>query len=186
MHDYLAEMSDYIPVTDAEVDETLEVLEYVARESIEAERAREVVERMRQELGDLRAARVKSPSVVRPARRRVARQLDNDIKQVRQDPLSIVIAALPTIHREGRFGNRKIFIAALWDRVGKKIHMSLLEFWLIDQHRQRRLVLARADLIAAMPYDLVMRSEANTEGVYSGATFHFVVDPSGDALRGKG
>jgi len=64
--------------------------------------------------------------------------------------------------------------------VGGKIHMSLLEFkrWLIDQHRQGRLVLARADLIAAMPYDLVRRSEAETEVAYSGATFHFVVDPS--------
>lgn len=120
------------------------------------------------------------PSVVRQARRRVARQLDSDIEQKRQDPLPIVIADLPTIHGEGRFGDRKIFIAALWDRVGKKIHMSLLEFkrWLINQHRQGRLVLARADFVAAMPYDLVMRSEANTEGAYSGATFHFVVDPS--------
>jgi hypothetical protein len=120
------------------------------------------------------------PSVVREARRRVARQLDTDVEQVLQDPLPVVIAALPTIHGIGRIGDRKIFIAALWDRVGGKIHMSLLEFkrWLINQHRQGRLVLARADLIAAMPYDLVRRSEAETEGAYSGATFHFVVDPS--------
>jgi hypothetical protein len=120
------------------------------------------------------------PSVVREARRRVARQLDTDVEQVLQDPLPVVIAALPTIHGIGRIGDRKIFIAALWDRVGGKIHMSLLEFkrWLINQHRQGRLVLERADLIAAMPYDLVRRSEAETEGAYSGATFHFVVDPS--------
>lgn len=120
------------------------------------------------------------PSVVREARRRVARQLDTGIEQVVQDPLPVVITALPTVHGDERVGDRKVFIAALWDRVGGKIHMSLLEFkrWLIDQHRQGRLVLARADFIAAMPYDLVMRSEAETEGAYSGATFHFVVDPS--------
>jgi hypothetical protein len=120
------------------------------------------------------------PSVVREARRRVARQLDTDIEQVLQDPLPIVVAALPVIHGDGRFGDRKVFIAALWDRLEGKIHMPLLEFkrWLIDQHRQRRLVLARADLIAAMPYDMVRRSETKTEGAYSGATFHFVVDPS--------
>jgi hypothetical protein len=49
-------MPDYTPVTDAEVEDTLEMLEYVARESIRAERARKVVERMRQELGDLRVS----------------------------------------------------------------------------------------------------------------------------------
>ena len=120
------------------------------------------------------------PSVVREARRRVAKQLDADIAQVLQDPLPIVMAALPTVHGDGRIGDRKVFIAALWENVGGKIHMSLLEFkhWLIEQHRRQRLVLARADLIAAMPYDLVRRSEAKTEGAYAGATFHFVVDPS--------
>ncbi len=120
------------------------------------------------------------PSVVREAQRRWARQLDTDIEQALQDPLPIVIAALPTIHGAGRFGDRKVFIAALWDRVDGKIRMPLLAFkrWLIDQHRQRRLVLARADLIAAMPHDMVSRSETKTEGVYAGAAFHFVVDPS--------
>jgi hypothetical protein len=115
------------------------------------------------------------PSVIREARHRVARQLDADIRQALQDPLSVVVAALPTVHGDGRFGDRKVFIAALHDRVGREIRMSLVEFkrWLIDQHRQRNLVLARADLVAAMPYDMVRRSEA----VADGATFHFVVDP---------
>jgi predicted P-loop ATPase len=49
------EIPDYTPVTDVEIEDTLEVLEYVARESIKAERAHKVVERMRQELGALRA-----------------------------------------------------------------------------------------------------------------------------------
>lgn len=120
------------------------------------------------------------PSVVREARRRVAQQLDADIEQALRDPMPVVIAALPRIHGEGRMGDRKIFIAALWESVGKKIHMSLPAFkrWLIEQHQQQHLVLTRADLIAAMPYDLVMRSETKTEGPYSGATFHFVIDPS--------
>jgi hypothetical protein len=120
------------------------------------------------------------PKVVQEAKRRVAQELDTEIERALQDPLPIVLAALQTVHDEGRFGDRKVFIAPLWDRVGGKIHMSLLEFkrWLIDQHRQRHLTLARADLIAAMPYDMVRRSEANTEGAHSGATYHFVIDPS--------
>lgn len=52
---YLAAMPAYTPVTDNEIEDTLEVLEFVARESIKADRARKVVERMRQELTELRA-----------------------------------------------------------------------------------------------------------------------------------
>lgn len=120
------------------------------------------------------------PSVVREARRRVAKKLDADIQRVVRDQLPIVIAALPRVRGEGRFGDRKVFIATLWDRVGDEIRMTLPGFkrWLVDRHRQQDLVLARADLIAAMPYDLVMRSETKTEGDGAGATFHFVVDPS--------
>jgi hypothetical protein len=120
------------------------------------------------------------PSVIQEAKRRVAQQHDAHIESELQDSLPLVIAALPTIHDEGRFGPRKIFIAALWESVGEKIHMQLPEFklWLIEQHRQQRLVLARADLIAAMPYELVMRSETETTDPYFGATFHFVIDPS--------
>lgn len=122
------------------------------------------------------------PCVVREAKRRVARQLKTGRPSIPApaDPLPIVLAALPVIHGEGRVGDRKVFIAALWDHVGGAIHMSLPEFkrWLIEQHRRQRLVLARADLIAAMPYELVSRSEAKTEGNYTGATFHFVRDPS--------
>jgi hypothetical protein len=116
------------------------------------------------------------PAVVLEAKRRVARQLSANIPPAPQDPLSLVLATLPAIYDEGRFGDRKVFISALWDRVGAAVGMSLPEFkrWLIKQHFQRRLVLARADLIAAMPYELVERSETKIDG----ATFHFVVDPS--------
>lgn len=85
------------------------------------------------------------------------------------EPLALLVTSLRSALKQGPR-----------DRVGEKIHMYLPEFkrWLIDQHRQGRLVLARADFIAAMPHDLVMHSEAKTEGAYSGSTFHFVVDPS--------
>jgi hypothetical protein len=114
------------------------------------------------------------PKVIREARRRVARELDAEIKQALQDPLPNVITALRTIH--GRVGDRKIFIAALWDKVGPQVGMTLPEFqqWLYTQHRQQRLDLTRADFVAAMPQDLVQRSELKIPG----ASFHFVVDPS--------
>jgi len=120
------------------------------------------------------------PSVVREAKRRVAEQIDVDVERLIGDPLPVVLAAIPSIRGEGRFGDRRVFIAALWDRVREEIRMSLPEFkrWLIDQHRARRLVLSRADLVAAMPHDMVVRSESETEGAYRGATFHFVIDPS--------
>lgn len=120
------------------------------------------------------------PKVVREAQRRVAQELDTEIERALRDPLPIVLDALRNVRDDGRFGDRKVFIASLWERLAGKIHLSLLEFkrWLIEQHRQGRLVLARADLIAAMPYDLVKRSETSTEGAHAGTTYHFVIDPA--------
>jgi hypothetical protein len=120
------------------------------------------------------------PKVVRDARQRVAKELDAEIDRALRDPLPIVLAALRDIQDAGRFGDRKVFIAALWAAVGRQIGMSLPEFkrWLLEQHRQQHLDLARADLVAAMPQDLVQRSEMQTEGPRSGATYHFVIDPS--------
>jgi hypothetical protein len=116
------------------------------------------------------------PKVVREARRRVAQELDAEIDRALRDPLPVVLNALRTIHGRGRVGDRKVFIAALWDAVGSQVGMSLPEFqrWLFDQHRQQRLVLARADFVMGMPTDLVQRSELKIPG----AAFHFVVDPS--------
>lgn len=92
------------------------------------------------------------------------------------DPLEVVTRAVARIGPPGRFGDRKVFISALHDRVGRATGMDLPSFkrWLIDQHRASRLVLTRADYVAAMDPDLVATSEAKT----SGATFHFVVDPT--------
>ncbi len=95
------------------------------------------------------------------------------------DPLTAVRAAVQAIQGPpGRFGDRKVFIAALWDAVGPELGMTLPAFqqYLIREHRARHLVLARADLVSAMPPDLVARSETATEGDYAGARYHFVVD----------
>lgn len=93
------------------------------------------------------------------------------------DPTAYVVDHIREIRGAGRFGDRKVFISALYDRVGSALGMSLAEFkaWLIRQHFSRRLVLARADLVAAMDPELVSRSEIDHQGQ---ATYHFVVDPN--------
>jgi hypothetical protein len=131
------------------------------------------------------------PSVIRAARRRSPRQLDADIAQALSrvppsrvppvppiDPLSTVLATLREIHGRGRFGDRKVFIAALWDQIGISLGMSLPDFkrWLLEQFFAGRLVLERADLVAAMPEDLVARSETSPAIRGVRPTYHFVVD----------
>ncbi len=90
-------------------------------------------------------------------------------------PLSLVHGAVTKVKGAGRFGDRKVFVSALWQRVGRKLGMSLAEFkvWLAAQHRAGSLQLARADLVAAMDPKLVASSEIQDRG----AEFHFVVDP---------
>ena len=77
--------------------------------------------------------------------------------------------------REGVFGDRKVFIASVWNelRRGRWPTMSLADFKtrLVAAHRAGDLALARADLVAAMDPDLVAASETTTEG----ASFHFIV-----------
>lgn len=94
------------------------------------------------------------------------------------DALPIVIEALRGIRGRGRFGDRKVFVSELHERVEPELGMTLSEFkhWLLRQHFARKLVLARADLVAAMDPDLVRESEIDHNN--RAATFHFVVDPS--------
>lgn len=75
--------------------------------------------------------------------------------------------------RRGSFGDRKVFVSALWDDVGARLGMSLDEFkrWLVQEHRAQRLTLARADLVAAMDTKTIARSDI----VADGARFNFVV-----------
>lgn len=112
---------------------------------------------------------------------KTAAQLDREIEDALARTREImllkdVIRGAKIIHGEGRFGDRKVFVAALHDWLDDD-RMTLAQFkrWLVDQHRARKLVLARADLVAAMPYEMVRRSEIDADGT---TTFHFVVDPS--------
>lgn len=78
-------------------------------------------------------------------------------------------------HGAGRFGERKVFIAALWQRLCQTpgcADMSADTFkrHLVDANREHLLSLHRADLVQVMDPDLVQASET----VYGNATFHFV------------
>ncbi len=77
---------------------------------------------------------------------------------------------------DGLFGERKLFIAAAWQELRRRPGRAALpldEFKArrVRAHRSGELVLARADLVAAMNPDLVGASET----VADGATFHFLV-----------
>lgn len=93
----------------------------------------------------------------------------------------------------GRFGDRKVFIAAAWDamcdasddhwipaRVSLARRATIADFraWLLaamrftDASGRPLVVLARADLVAAMDPYLVAASETLTDG----ASYHFIVD----------
>ncbi|MCX5741354.1 MAG: hypothetical protein NT062_02515 [Proteobacteria bacterium] len=78
--------------------------------------------------------------------------------------------------REGVFGDRKVFIAAVWRELVRATPWSSLpldEFKsrVLAAHRAGELVLARADLVAAMDPTLVATSETLADG----ASFHFIV-----------
>ncbi len=78
--------------------------------------------------------------------------------------------------RDGVFGDRKVFISSVWHALRAMPPWSQLDLddfkaRLVSAHRQRELVLARADLVAAMDPTLVAASETRTDG----ATFHFIV-----------
>ena len=88
----------------------------------------------------------------------------------------LVTTAVKNVPASGRYGKVKVFISAIYDRVGKKIGMTMPQFkqWLIQNNQMRNIDLARADLIGAMDPKLVSESEINDKG----ATFHFVIDRS--------
>lgn len=90
--------------------------------------------------------------------------------------LQVVRDAIPRIGSEGRFGE-KVYVSAIWrtiERDHKAGDLSLDHFknWLVGANRDGWLVLARADLIAAMDAKQIHESEINDRG----ATFHFVLD----------
>lgn len=78
-----------------------------------------------------------------------------------------------------RFGDRKIFISALWRAASKDSRLEGMSFEgfkkaLLAAHRERLISMARADLVAAMDEGAVAASEFEADG----ATFHFVIDPT--------
>lgn len=82
----------------------------------------------------------------------------------------------PEGRARGRFGNRKVFIAAIRRALRGTKYGSLprtaIDELLIRAHRERLLQLARADLVAAMDPDEVRDSEITYGGI---TQFHFVV-----------
>ena len=88
------------------------------------------------------------------------------------------VRAAAAAARDGVFGERKVFIAAIWHALRAtpawaSLELDELKARLVEAHRAHQLVLARADLVAAMDPALVAASETHADG----ATFHFVVKP---------
>ena len=76
-----------------------------------------------------------------------------------------------------RYGLRKVFLAAVHAALGGEgaIDLEAFQRRMVSAHRAGLLVLARADLVAAMP-----RAVADSEVSDGGTEFHFVLD---DAAR---
>lgn len=77
-----------------------------------------------------------------------------------------------------RYGTRKVFLAVVHAALGGEnaINLEAFKRRMVSAHRAGLLVLARADLVAAMPQATVAASEVSD----GGAEFHFVLD---DAAR---
>lgn len=94
------------------------------------------------------------------------------------DLLAVVRDVIPRVGAEGRFGEEKVFVSAIWrtaerDRRVGDYSLERFKSWLLDANRRGHLALARADLVSAMDAQLVADSEIQDRG----ATFHFVLDP---------
>ena len=100
--------------------------------------------------------------------------------------LTLVREAIPRIGADGRFGDEKVFVSAIWRYLeddGRLSDWSLDRFkrWLVTANRDQLVDLARADAQGDMDGGLVEESEINDRG----ATFHFVVDRKAASL-GRG
>lgn len=95
--------------------------------------------------------------------------------------LGRVLGFLKKAPVSARFGPEKVFISEIWNAVGGRSGWSMPQFkeWLVDQNRQRKLTLARADLVGAMNPRQVAESEIRSLG----ASFHFVLDPAAHQRR---
>jgi len=91
--------------------------------------------------------------------------------------LTLVREAIPRIGADGRFGDEKVFVSAIWQYLeddGRLADWSLDRFkrWLVKANSDQLLDLARADAQGDMDSRLVEESEI----IDQGAAFHFVVD----------
>jgi hypothetical protein len=91
-------------------------------------------------------------------------------------PFAALVRAVASAAHDGVFGDRKVFIAAVWNELRRSPAWSSLTLddfksRLVAAHRAGDLELARADLVAAMDPELVAASETTTDG----ASFHFIV-----------
>ncbi len=120
---------------------------------------------------------IKKTSKTQKAIAREVKQFSIDAGLARKSALALVREAVHQIGPDGRYGDQKVFISAVYRAIPPHaIGMTLPEFkrWLIDRNRTGDLVLARADLVGAMDRNLVRDSEIEDRG----ATFHFILDDS--------
>lgn len=101
-----------------------------------------------------------------------------------EDCANAIKKAVASVQGVGRFGRDKVFISVAWDAfnrymidsgLGRPYQVWDLAFFkskLLQLMRHDLIVLTRADLVGAMPPDLVVNSEVKDRG----AVFHFVFD----------
>ncbi len=84
-----------------------------------------------------------------------------------------------------RYGDEKVFIAAAYKKLSSsgQFKGSAGDFKkkLVKAMAGGHLIMARADLVGAMPKDAVASSEIEDQG----ATFHFILDPTRDPYKKK-
>jgi hypothetical protein len=117
--------------------------------------------------------KTKKTKSVRRGPAELARRTARIADQIRS-AMPTVLAAVRSMPPSGRFGPGDVFISSVYDKVGKRLGMTLDQFkqWLIVQNRRQNLSLHRADMVDAMDPRKVDRSEINDLG----AQFHFIRD----------
>lgn len=117
-------------------------------------------------------------AVLEPPSARPDSGLHRDATPPPTAPPSLIDAALGVAQEahDGVFGDRKVFISSVWTTLRQRPRWSALaledfKLQLVAAHRDKQLVLARADFVSAMDPALVAASETRTDG----ATFHFIV-----------
>lgn len=120
------------------------------------------------------------PRVETPASPDATRLSLAEFVRVIEDALPRIRGGFNTDERSvGRFGNRKVFISAVWRAIRNDPRLgglteSQFKSMLLDALKSSLLELARADLVAAMDEGEVKSSTITSHG----AQFHFVIDPN--------